>query len=66
MGIEELEKYRTGNRKEKVTIDVNILDNYIFDKYEIPLGDLIKTLIEYKNKPWWKRKYNHKFIENLL
>lgn len=63
----ELSKYKIGKEPRKVNvIGTDQTVTLMHDRYDVPLGDLIDIYIDLKNKPWWRRKYYHSHLLEIV
>lgn len=64
--FKEFEKYKTGDKIKRTGRIVNMNPpkdiEYMDDEYEIGLGNLIYDFIKHLNKPFWRKKFNHKLV----
>ena len=66
----ELNKYKTKNERPCNFAEIHLNPNntiftYQESEYVAGFGDLINDFIEHKNKPFWRRKYNHNHMTKL-
>jgi hypothetical protein len=62
-----LKKYKTGKIVDREVTTAN--GDHItipMQELEFPLGNLIIDLIELKNKPWWRRRWDHTLVVNYF